>query len=365
MIKAIRKRARPDNLKNQVRAGGQSFARKLYLYCVIAVFATLAWIFTGHWFFLDAEGQVSKERVVIAPDYAARVLAIHVKPGDKVVAGQHIATLQSREILDTIAELTTRRATVMSREAQITGRIETIRKLLPSAIERRKRAIETQKQLASLSVRGLTTGPRVQDAQREFYEAEKEESSLTTESKALMAEFINVQTSRTELDALIAQVQSTYNGGKVLAGVDGIVGARVPHLGQIVKSGEALVDLYRGDMFVLAYMPVGRFYSIRPGDPIRVTDGQQSFMGRVDRIENVTDALPPEFQVSFRAQERQQIFRVAFDSPPPFAIQAKVKLSGAWSPNGLASFGKGAALALGETVTGWLGGSGAQAGAGR
>jgi multidrug resistance efflux pump len=354
MIKAIRKRARPDNLKNQVRAGGQSFARKLYFYCVVGVFVMLGWTFTGHWFFLDAEGIVTKERTIIAPDYAARVLAIHVKSGDTVKPGTHIATLQSREIIDSIADLMTRRATILSREAQVAGRVETIRKVLPSAAERRKRAIATQNQMASLSARGLTTGPRVQDSQREFYEAQREESSLTTELQALDAEHRNILSSRKEMDSVIGQVQANYNNGKVVAQIEGVVGPKVPNPGQIVKSGDPLVELYRGNMFVLAYMPVGRLYSILPNDAVRVSDGQHNFAGRVERIETVTDALPPEFQVNFRSQDRQQLFRVVFDSMPPFAIQSKTKISSNWSPQGLMTLGKGVAISLGETVSGWM-----------
>jgi multidrug resistance efflux pump len=354
MIKAIRKRARPDNLKNQVRAGGQSFARKLYLYCIVALFVVLGWTFTGHWFFLDAEGIVTKERTIIAPDYAARILTIHVKPGDTVKPGTHIATLQSREIVDSIADLTTRRATVLSREAQIIGRVETIRKVLPSAVERRKRAIETERKMTALSTRGLTTGPRIQDAQREFYEAQREESSLSTELQALEAELRNIVASRKDMDAVISQVKANYNDGKVVAQIEGVVGPKVPNPGQIVKSGDPLVELYRGDMFVLAYMPVGRLYSILPNDAVRVSDGQQNFAGRVERIENVTDALPPEFQLSFRSQDRQQLFRIVFDQTPPFAIQSKTRISSNWSPQGLLALGKGAAIAVGETISGWL-----------
>ncbi|MGL4241626.1 MAG: HlyD family secretion protein, partial [Beijerinckiaceae bacterium] len=349
----IRKRVRPDNLKNQVRAGGQTFARKLYLYSVIAVLCSLVWTFTGHWFFLDAEGIVTKERTVIAPDYSARVVAIHVRPGDRVEPGQHVATLSSREIIDSLSDLVTRRGTVASREAQVVGRIETIRKLLPSAMERRRRALETQKQLAGLSARGLTTGPRIQDAQRELYESEREESSLSTELGALLTELKNLNGTLSELDQVIRQAQANYNEGKVVAQIAGTIGARVPHLGQIVKSGEPLVDIYRGDMFVLAYMPTGRLYSISRSDSVRVSDGQQSFPGRVERIEGVTDALPPEFQVTFRSQDRQQIFRIAFDQAPPFAIQAKVRLSGNWSPQGVMRRVGSAVMGVGEAITGW------------
>jgi multidrug resistance efflux pump len=354
MIKAIRKRARPDNLKNQVRAGGQSFARRLYFYCIVGLFVMLGWTFTGHWFFLDAEGIVTRERTIIAPDYAARVLTIHVKPGDRIKPGDPIATLQSREIVDAIAELMTRRATVLSREAQIAGRVETIRKVLPSAVERRKRATDAQAQIAALGARGLTTGPRIQETQREFYEAQREESSLGTELTALEAELRNITGSRKEMDGLIGQVQANYNNGKVVAQTEGIIGAKVPHPGQIVKSGDALVELYRGEMFVLAYLPIGRLYAIQPADEVRVSDGQNTFPGRVERIETVTDALPPEFQVNFRATDRQQLFRVAFDGEPPFAIQAKIRLSSNWSPQGLMSLAKGATIRMGETVSGWM-----------
>ena len=354
MIKAIRKRARPDTLKNQVRAGGQTFARRLYLYCVVAVFVVMGWAAVGHWFFLDAEGIVTKERIVIAPDYSARIVSLKVKPGDHLPAGAEIATLQSREITDQIAEFTSRRATILSREAQISGRVETIRKVLPDAVERRLRSVDTKNQIAKLNASGLTTGPRVQETQREFYEAQREESSLTTELAALVNEYTNITAARKDMDTALAQVQSSYNGGKVISPTDGIVGAKVPHLGQIVKSGDALVEVYRGEMFVLAYMPIGRFYSVSPHDSVRVSDGQHTYPGRVERIENVTDTLPPEFQVSFRSTDRQQIFRVVFDSPPPFAIQAKIRLSSHWSPQGIMSLSKGFVMQMGETVSGWM-----------
>jgi multidrug resistance efflux pump len=354
MIKSLRKRVRPDNLKNQVRAGGQTFARKLYFYCVVASFGLIAWTFTGHWFFMDAEGMVTKERTIIAPDYAARVLAIHVKPGDVVKPGTHIATLQSREILDTLTELTTRRSTVLSREAQISGRVETIRKVLPSAVDRRKRAAESQAHMSSLIARGLTTSVRVQEAQREFYDAQREESSMANELAALDIELKNITSSRVEVDGLIKQVQESYNGGKVVSAIDGTVGAKVPSLGHIVKSGEPLVELYRGDMFVLAYMPVGRLYSLKANDAVRVSDGQNNYPGRIERIETVTDALPPEFLATFRTADRQQLFRVVFEGPTPFAIQSKIRVSGNWSPQGLMTLGKGLAIGAGETVSGWF-----------
>ncbi|MGL5113908.1 MAG: HlyD family secretion protein [Beijerinckiaceae bacterium] len=462
MIQALRKRARPDNLKNQIRAGGQSFARRLYLWSVIAVIGTVVWSFTGHWFFLATEGIVWKERVVIAPDYAARVMAVHVKPGDKVVVGQPIVTLQSREILDSIAEFTTRRAALFTRESQIAARFTTIREVTPIAEERLRRARDllakldgmqssdqtadiVQRRAASLARQGqiesllgtirqttdsgqrrlqqskaalerleelhrrqLTTAPRISEAQRDFYEAEKQVAQQRNELLALEGEATSLAASLRELDtaltqarliasaprqaeaqreayeaqrelaglraeltsladerdglarssgevdAAIRQVQASYNNGNVVAMVEGLVGPKTPNPGQIVKSGESLLDIYRGDMFVLAYMPTSRLYSVEVADKVRVTDGQHTHPGKIMRIETVTDALPPEFQVNFRATDRQQLFRVAFDETPPFAIQAKVKLSSSWSPQGIVTLAQGWMLAAGETVHSWF-----------
>lgn len=462
MIKAIRKRARPDTLKNQIRAGGQSFARKLYFYSIVTLFSVVTWTFTGHWFFLDAEGLAIKDRVVVAPDYQARVLTVAVKPGDHVTVGQPIAILQSREILEQIADVTSRRAQLTTREGQIAARLMAIDEVLPIAEERlgratdlarRLSAVDTSEQTTDLSQRRatalarraqitaqtatirqtaasaqqrhetarqrfaqmddlfrrkLTTAPRLTEAQNEFhdaerqlssqtnqlaaleaeaksteanlaeidaalaqarviassprqaeghrevYEAQRELATLRTERAALQAERISLRGSLDELDAAIRQVQASYNNGRVLAQVDGTVGPRVPSTGQVVKSGEPMLDVYRGATYVWAFVPTGRLYTIAPGDTVRVTDGQGTAMGFVARLEVVTDALPPEFQVTFRATDRQQVARIEFREPPPFPISAKVRVSTAWSPQGAMAFLKGAATGAGAVVSGWL-----------
>lgn len=462
MITALRKRARPDNLKNQIRAGGQSFARKLYLWSIIALFSMLIWTFTGHWFFLSSEGIVTKERTILAPDYAARVVTMHVKPGDLVKPGQHIATLQSREIIDSIAEFTTRRAQLSTRESQISARVMTIQEVMPIAEERLRRARDllskldgmqssdqtadiSQRRAAGLARQGqiasqletlrqtdesskrrleqarmamqrldelhkkqLTTAPRIAEAQRDFYEAEKqaaqnrnemmalegeaaslaaslkeldtvlaqarliasaprqaeaqreayeaqrELASLRTELAALASEQESQRKSTADVDAAIAQVQGTYNGGRVIAQIEGTVGPKVAHQGQIVRSGDPLLEIYRGDMFVLAYLPTGRLYNVDLKDRVRVSDGQHAHSGFISRIETVTDALPPEFQVNFRAMERAQLFRIAFDETPPFAIQAKVKLSTHWSPQGAVTYAVSLVTSAGEALHDWL-----------
>ncbi|MGL4728944.1 MAG: HlyD family secretion protein, partial [Bosea sp. (in: a-proteobacteria)] len=273
MIKALRKRTRPDNLVNQVRAGGKSTARRVYLATIGGVAFFLALQFVGPLIFLDADGLASKERLIVAPDYSARIDKMHVRPGDVVQAGQAIATLNSTEVIDRLAELSTRRTTLAAREIQIESRIVSLTTLKPLAIERAKRARASVNQLNDLLKRQLTTSSRLAEAIREFYEAEREEAQAIAESRTLADELKQVAASKHELEKIIVALKNSYNDGKLISEVEGRVGSRVPSRGMVTKRGDAIVDVFHGETHVIAYVPNSRLYGIDAGDKVVVTDG--------------------------------------------------------------------------------------------
>ncbi|MGL4728462.1 MAG: HlyD family secretion protein, partial [Bosea sp. (in: a-proteobacteria)] len=297
----------------------------------------LALQFVGPLIFLDADGLASKERLIVAPDYSARIDKMHVRPGDMVQAGQAIATLNSTEVIDRLAELSTRRTTLAAREIQIESRIVSLTTLKPLAIERAKRARASVNQLNDLLKRQLTTSSRLAEAIREFYEAEREEAQAIAESRTLADELKQVAASKHELEKIIVALKNSYNEGKLISEVEGRVGSRVPSRGMVTKRGDAIVDVFHGETHVIAYVPNSRLYGIDAGDKVVVTDGINRRIGHVQRMESVTDALPAEFQSNFRSQERQQVMRVAFDGEAPFPILAKVKVMSRFSPYALGS----------------------------
>jgi multidrug resistance efflux pump len=384
-----------------------------------------------------------------------------VKPGEFVRKGDVIAVLNSREVTNVVADLSTRRtqiaaregqiraqlettmlmmpaaeerlrrarsllerietsgagsegatdiisrqSQVSAREAQITSRLETIRRTLPYAKQRAEQAQQQVLRMEELGKKGLTTNqritevqreafeatreltplegesaaleteqlalritrreldralevsrlvagaPRQAEAQRELFEAQREHTTLTTQRRALGDESANVSHALSEIDQSIREILASYNQGVVLATADGTIGPRVPHAGHFLKSGDALLDIYSGTMQVLAYLPTGRLYSIASGDRVSVSDGQLRRTARVDRIEQMTDSLPPEFQVNFRATDRQQILRVTFDDDPEFPILAKVKVTSLYSPNGVVTLARASLLQAGEDLHG-------------
>ncbi len=350
MIRALRRRARPDNLVNQVRAGGKDLGRRIYLWTVVALCGFLALQVIGPWVFLDAEGLVNRDRNVIAAEFTARVAQLNVQPGDRVSKGMELAVLHSRELIDALAENQRRRSTLMSRDSQVTGRITTIDQTLPNATERRKRAASFEAKIASLAARNLTTLPRQSEAQKELYEAQKEETTLKTERVALENERENIRKARFETDREFESLDRSYNNGRVIAPLAGIVGPKVPSPGTVIRTGDPFLDVYNGDLHALAYLPTGRLYSIQNGDLVFVTDGQTRSVGRVQRIEEVTDSLPGEFQTNFQVKDRKQVIRIAFDVEPAFPLLAKIKVTGRFSPQGLIALTRSTLMMAGEAV---------------
>jgi multidrug resistance efflux pump len=365
MIKALKHRIRPDNLQNQVRAGGKSLGRRIYLGSVVAGFAWIALTLMGPLVFLDADGLVMKERTVVASLYNARVAAVHVKPGDRVEAGTPLMTLQSADILDRMADVGGKRATLVARESQVRSRIDTLDQLVPLAQARRERAQQGIERMNRLAARQLTTNARQTEVARDLYEAEREEAQLSAERAALLTEVGTLSSSRQALDEVIEGLRVTFNGGRVVAAGDGLVGPRVPHPGQVLQVAERAMEIYRGERHVLAYVPTNRLYGLSVGDRVVVSEGGTRRHGRIGRIDEVTDAIPPEFQLTFRSVDRQQVMRIDFPDDPPFPVQAKVKVTSTFSPTDLGALVKALAGGIGGLIEGavravaGLGGGGA------
>ncbi|MGL4324751.1 MAG: HlyD family secretion protein [Beijerinckiaceae bacterium] len=351
MIKALKNRVRPDNLHNQVRAGGQSFARRFYLWSVAAILGGLVWLFIGPILFLEADGLVMKERSVVSTDYIARVTAVHVKPGDAVKAGQKIVSVDSAETVEKIADLATRLSQMTSREAQLKSRAASIATLLPVARERRTRSLENVQRMRSLIARQLTTNARVSEATRELFESEKDEAQLNAEEFSLRDEMQAATSSRRELQQLLESIRRMFNEGALLATADGTVGPKVANVGQILKPGDPALEIYKGESYIVGYMPTSRLYSVDVGDSVVVTDGTMRTRGRVVRIESMAEAIPPEFQSSFRSVERQQVMRIEIDeSAPRFPIYGKVRVAGMFTPTNVTSILKSAVAGLATSV---------------
>jgi multidrug resistance efflux pump len=334
-IKSLRSRPRPDNLKNQPRTS-QSLARRIYLASLLLGAGWIGLQIFGPLVFLDADGMIMQDHKVVGADYTAQVLSMTAVPGDRVAAGQRIATLTSTQMLDVLSDLTSRAAQANSRRDQIDARLAAIKAMLPAADQRKSEADAARAAVEMAARHGLTTVTRRAEVSLSGYEAERDVESLHAEATSLLSERTALEGNFNRLAGALDAARATYRDGAVSAPVDGTVGPKAAVPGTVLRPGEPLAVVYHGPQYVVAYLPTNRLYSARPGDRVIVSDGRTRRWGQIERIEGLADALPAEFQSSFRSLERRQVVRVAFDDDAPaFPLLAKITVSDWFAPANL------------------------------
>jgi multidrug resistance efflux pump len=239
----------------------------------------------------------------------------------------------ARELYEAEREVSTVEADI----SLLDRRALALRELLPASADRERRALANQSELKRIIASGGAPAQRQTDAARERFEAEREEATLEAEASSLRNELEGVRASITDLDAVLGSFRATYNDGRVLAPSAGRIGARVPTAGQVLKVGELAMEVLKGSPHVLAYLPTNRVFTVEEGDRVIVTDGVIKRRGRVERLEVMADQVPLEFQNVFSSRDRQQVVRVTLEEMPgrSFALQAKVKVTGPFTPTHL------------------------------
>lgn len=338
-IHSLRPQARPDNARNQIRAG-QTMARRLYLALLLSMVGWIAYLFVGPLVVIDADGLVLQDREAVMPPYSAQVLSLAIRPGQVVEAGDQLATVVSTQMLDLISDLTTRTAKSESRMKQIEARLSAIRDTAPIA-ERRLRATATVAESVSMALsRGFSTSVRVAEATRDKYDAAREVAALRAEQSALEAEASALRANGARLADALEKAKATYHDGVVTSPVSGVVGPKTVDPGVVLRPGDPIADIYHGRKYVLAYLPTNRLYGVSPGREVVVTDGTNRETGRIERVESFAAQVPPEFQNGLRGVDRQQVARVELANTGALPLLTKIKVTDPRAPSNILAEGE-------------------------
>jgi multidrug resistance efflux pump len=326
----IRKRPRLDTLLNQQRASNAAWGRWLYLVLLAGLALALVNHFLGAAIMLRADGILLTDRQIVAATYPAKVVAVHVKEGDAVTAGKVLIELESADMLKDIADLAARNADLAVRQAELRGRVATVAALLPLAERNGRESKDAIARMDSLSDRSLVPTRIITQALAAGYDTAAKLAELHAQSDMLSQQLSLVEQTHTRASSALAQLEAFYDRGSVRANDSGVVGSRVPSVGQVAKFGDELLQVYGAKAYVLAYLPDIYLFAVRPGDRVEVTGGagSRTVPGVVDAILDVADALPPEFQNMFRPRDRSRLVRISLPKDHGFAISQKVEIGG-------------------------------------
>lgn len=326
MIKNLRKRPRPDQLVSQQRRTTNRAGRMIYLALLGALaLAVINYLF-GDLVMLRADGLVLRDRVTVATSYIARVESVAVEEGQTVANDDPLLILQSTQMLERLADLSSRRARLAAEAADFKIRADTVAKLLPLAARREREAAKALVAFDQLSDRQLITNARYDEALRASFDARQSLVKLRAESETLKDELAALDAARADADSALEDLRRHYAEGVVRAPVGGTVGTGVATKGDVFRPGDTMLSIHSGEAYVLAYLPRHYLFEIRPGMEVSVSNGRLSATGIISDILPVADALPEEFQNTFQPRDRNQLARIRFDETPAFALQEKVRV---------------------------------------
>ncbi|MEM1364774.1 MAG: HlyD family efflux transporter periplasmic adaptor subunit [Pseudomonadota bacterium] len=351
MITRLKNRPRLDALDNQRRGAGKKLGRRVYLACLYGVGGFFTYFFFGSFFILDSDGLVMKDQFFIETTFPAQITKNHVEPGGFVRKGQVLLSLQSQQILDSLANVAAQRADLVAKEQNLLAMKRQAQDLIPVAETRAASAAKQLAKISRLDSRGyITNGTRV-NASELAYSTQRELVRLRSEMATAQSELDTVTAARKGVDEAIERLNISYGDGLIRAPTDGIIGPKVPSEGEVFTAAETILEVLAGKPYVLAYIPTNRLYDVEEGQTVIVSDGIQKARGTVSKLGQVTDALPSEFQGAFATTERHQILKITFSHEVPFVLKAKVKISGTLGWNGVVEFASRMMFGTDKTVT--------------
>jgi multidrug resistance efflux pump len=327
-MQRIRTQTRIDTLASEQRGSPVRWGRRAYFAILMGLGGLgLNWA-VGDAFILRADGLVIADRTVAGAIYSARVARVLVQEGQHVSAGDVVVELESADMLRDIAQVSTQNADLALRETQLRTRAAALTALLPLGERHARESAGVISQLDRMQTLGLVSAQRRDQALASEYDAASRLAGLKAEAALLTSELPMVARQRERAAETLGQLEAFYDRGRVRATRDGTAGTKVPAVGQVVRLGDELLQIYGHDTSVLAYLPEQYLFGLAPGDVVQLSGGAVRNVGVIEALLPVTDALPPEFQSMFRPRDRSRLVRIRMDGQQGFAVSQKVQVRG-------------------------------------
>ncbi len=327
MIRSIRKRPRPDILKNQDRKPGGSVGRRVYMFLLLAFGVSLLNFLFGDLVLFRADGLVIKEQTIVSATSVVRIEEVSVDQGQSVQEDQIILKFGSVEILESLAGISSQVALLIQRKAELQARVDTALALYPIAERRATFAKDTLESYEKNSGNGLITNTALANAFRARFDAEEALAQIAVEKDTLQSETEALEVANRAAQKALLDLHSYYSEGVVRAPKDGVVGVTVPSVGDVYRAGEPILSVYSGDQYILAYLPGKYIFPLQVGAPVWVSSGQVRVKGTITEILPVSDTLPKEFQNTFKPRDRNQLAKIRLDDPDRFNLYEKVRVT--------------------------------------
>ena len=298
-----------------------------YLLALVAFGAWMVDVFFGGNIYLRGEGLVVGEPAVVAAEFNVTVRDILVKQGERVEQETVVANTTSQQVADTRARLTSDAVVRATRLADMRIRSEVVNATVATAESRETAAVEGKNQLNQIYDKGFLPILSRTVAAEQAYNGVRDAESLRAEKRALADQITMLTVATEQANLALSELLDLFDQGRLRSPITGTVSSIFANRGAVVRAGDPLLELVGDHQFVVAWFPVGRWYSIKVGQRVSIDPGNGMLPGTIAKIGTVASALPREFQKAFAPTDRQQLIWIEFDrgvTPPPYFTKVKI-----------------------------------------
>jgi len=292
-----------------------------YLLALIGFAIWVFDVFFGGHVYLRADGLVLGQPAVVAAEHNVTVREVMVKEGDRVAEGQVVVQISSQQVAETRARLSSEAATRAARMVEMDVRSEVVDAMLAPAEDREAVAAEGKIQLNESYKKGLLAVINRTAATEQAYNSQKDAEALRAEKRALNDQIKMLTVATDQANLALSELLDLFDQGRLRAPLAGTVSAVLANRGAVVRAGDPLLELVGDHRFVVAWVPVGRWYKLEVGQKVSIDAGTGALPGIISKIGTVASALPREFQKAFAPTERLQLIWVEFQqgvTAPPY-----------------------------------------------
>jgi HlyD family secretion protein len=314
-----------DPVKARRSAAG-GFVRTAYAALIIGLGLVLGWMVIKPAIYTESPGKVMAPDYVISTPYSARVIDVRVRTGERVRAGDIVATVRSPEIDALLANLSGALAAQTDAMTQLRIRRAVAEATLPAARARASSATRNARKLGD----GDCIGSSVFCAEiiREEALASVMLAQTEAEANVITTEMRELVEAKQRVEKIYDQVVMNYGTGHQSTPITGVVSARIAREGQSVGAGDSIVEVLDDSRpYVQWVLASSGIRQPQEGDPVYVLHGQRVMRARIASLLSVSDAAVASTSL-FRPPESGQLVLVKIDDGlayPPMMAQVEVR----------------------------------------
>jgi len=304
--------------------------RVVYGAGVLAVGIYFAWYFGRALLFLEGSGTVAAPVYDVSTPYLSKVVHMNVTSGIEVEEGDLIAKLTSPQLDSEVNELDRMLVEQSQTEADLRIRLRVALATVGLAKKNVELAEEAFGRLGP-GGSGVTSLSYRMDVYRERSLAGLQLAQAEAEADEAEKQLDLFAANRRDIKIKQHDLLAAFDKGQVRAQVDGIVGNGLVHVGEVIKPGDRIAEIYDvSESYILWHLPSFSLRAPQVAEEVYVHYGSRILPGYVYEIQQIAEQAPGINQSVLREKPQQQVVLVKLVSSEerlPINAQVTVRMN--------------------------------------